>query len=328
VAKFRATERLELIHADLCGPITPATPGGKRYFLLMVDDLSRYMWLVLLSTKDEAEAAIRRIKAAAEVQSGCTLRTLRTDRGGEFTSRSFEEFCADTGVQRHLSAPYTPQHNGVVERRNQTVVATARSMLKGRGVPNTFWGEAVTTAVFLLNRSFTRAVDDKTPYELWHGKTPNLHFLRVFGCVVHVKAARPHLKKLEDRSRKMVLLGYEPGSKAYKVFDPLTQTVHVTRDAVFDEAASWSWENGGLEAVNSDFDVEYTLPQAAAPRGSAANPPTPERALDAHGATTPAPERAQSAHGTASPQTPATPQFHDAGDPQEPFRGVRDALQR
>jgi transposase InsO family protein len=131
VAKFRATERLELIHADLCGPITPATPGGKRYFLLMVDDFSRYMWLVLLSTKDEAEAAIRRIKAAAEVQSGCTLRTLRTDRGGEFTSRSFEEFCADRGVQRHLSAPYTPQHNGVVERRNQTVVATARSMLKG-----------------------------------------------------------------------------------------------------------------------------------------------------------------------------------------------------
>jgi hypothetical protein len=163
VAKFRATARLELIHADLCGPISPATPGGKRYFLLMVDDYSRYMWLVLLSTKDEADAAIRRIKAAAEVQSGCVLCTLRTDRGGEFTSRSFDEFCADNGVQRHLTAPYTPQHNGVVERRNQTVVATARSMLKGRGVPSMFWGEAVTTAVYLLNRSFTRAADCKTP---------------------------------------------------------------------------------------------------------------------------------------------------------------------
>lgn len=108
VAKFRATERLELVHADLCGPITPATPGGKRYFLLMVDDVSRFTWLVLLSTKDEAEAAIRRIKAATELQSGCQLRSLRTDRGGEFTSRSFEEFCADNGVQRHLSAPYSP----------------------------------------------------------------------------------------------------------------------------------------------------------------------------------------------------------------------------
>jgi transposase InsO family protein len=107
-AKFRARERLELVHADICGPITPATPGGKRYFLLMVDDVSRFMWLVLLSTKDEADAAIHRVKAAAELQSGCKLRTLRTDRGGEFTSRSFEEFCADNGVQRHLSAPYSP----------------------------------------------------------------------------------------------------------------------------------------------------------------------------------------------------------------------------
>jgi transposase InsO family protein len=107
VAKFRATERLELVHADLCGPITPPTPGGKRYFLLMVDDFSRFMWLVLLTTKDKAEAALPRVKASAEVQSGCTLLTLRTDRGGEFTSRSFEEFCANNGVQRHLTAPYS-----------------------------------------------------------------------------------------------------------------------------------------------------------------------------------------------------------------------------
>jgi transposase InsO family protein len=115
VAKFRATERLELVHADLCGPITPPTPGGKRYFLLMVDDFSRFMWLMLPTTKDEAEVAIHRVKAGAEVQSGCTLRTLRTDRGGEFTSRSFEEFCANNGVQRHLTAPYSPQQNGATK---------------------------------------------------------------------------------------------------------------------------------------------------------------------------------------------------------------------
>jgi hypothetical protein len=73
VTSYRASKKLELIHADLCGPITPATPDGKRYFLLMVDDLSRFMWLTLLLSKDEAESAIRHIKAAAEVQSGCTL---------------------------------------------------------------------------------------------------------------------------------------------------------------------------------------------------------------------------------------------------------------
>jgi transposase InsO family protein len=130
-------------------------PGGKRYFLLMVDDFSRYMWLMLLSTKDEAEAGIRCVKATAEVQTGCTLRTLHTNRGGEFTSRSFEDFCTDHEVQCHLSAPYSPQQNGMVERGNQMVVSTARSMLKAREVRNAFWGEAVTIAVYLLNRSFT-----------------------------------------------------------------------------------------------------------------------------------------------------------------------------
>jgi hypothetical protein len=125
-------------------------------------------------------------------------------------------------VQWHLTAPYSPQQNSVVERRNQTVVAVARSMLKGRGVPSTFWREAVMTAVYLLNRSSTRAVKNATPYERWHGTAPDLHHLRVFECVIHIKTARPNLKKLEDRSAKMVILGYEPGSKAYKVFDPLT----------------------------------------------------------------------------------------------------------
>ncbi|KAK1663428.1 hypothetical protein QYE76_051587 [Lolium multiflorum] len=89
VAKFRAAARIELIHADLYGPISPPMPGGKRYFLLLADDYSRFMWIAFLTTKDEAEMAIMRIKAAAEVQSGCILRTLRTDRGGEFNSRSF-----------------------------------------------------------------------------------------------------------------------------------------------------------------------------------------------------------------------------------------------
>jgi transposase InsO family protein len=101
-------ECLELVHADLYGPISPPMPGGKRYFLLMVDDFSRFMWLVLLTTKDEAEMAIHRVKAGAEVQSGCMLRMLRTNHGREFMSHSFEDFCTDNGVQRHLTASYLP----------------------------------------------------------------------------------------------------------------------------------------------------------------------------------------------------------------------------
>ena len=129
-SNYRAKNLLDLVHADLCGPIKPETPGGKKLFLLAVDDKSRYMWLVLLSSKDQAADAIIRLQVCAEAEAGHKLGTLRTDRGGEFTSRAFGEYCAMEGVQRHLTAPYTPQQNGVVERRNQTVLGMARSMLK------------------------------------------------------------------------------------------------------------------------------------------------------------------------------------------------------
>jgi transposase InsO family protein len=130
---------LELVHGDLCGPVTPATPGGRRYFLLLVDNVSRYMWAVLLDAKAAAADAIKRLQAAVEAECGCKLRVLRTDNGGEFTAAEFAAYYADEGIYRHFSAPYTPQQNGVVKRRNQTVVATARALLKQREMPAIYW---------------------------------------------------------------------------------------------------------------------------------------------------------------------------------------------
>ena len=109
MAKYHAKDALELIYGDLYRPITPATNGGRRYFLLLVDDCSRYMWLQLLMSKDEAAKAIKKFKARGEAESGKKLRVLRTDRGGEFTSVEFAAYCADQGVKRHHTAPYSPQ---------------------------------------------------------------------------------------------------------------------------------------------------------------------------------------------------------------------------
>jgi transposase InsO family protein len=152
---YRAEHVLDLVHGDLCGPITPATMSGNKYFLLIVDDNSRYMWIEVLRTKDEAFRFFRKIKAHAELQSGAKLRAFRSDRGGEFNSREFTSYCEELGIQRCTTAPYSPQQNGVVERRNQSVVEMARSLLKGMGVPSMFWGEAVRTAVHILNRRST-----------------------------------------------------------------------------------------------------------------------------------------------------------------------------
>jgi transposase InsO family protein len=131
--------------------VKSVTPGGRRYFLLFVDDATCYMWVVLLTAKSEASSAIKRIQVAAEKECGRKLRVLRTDNGGEFMAAEFAAYCANERITRHFSAPYTPQQNGVVERRNQTVVAMARALLKQRRMSVEFWGEAVVTAVYLQN---------------------------------------------------------------------------------------------------------------------------------------------------------------------------------
>jgi transposase InsO family protein len=262
VSSFRATGPLELLHGDLCGPISQATNAGKKYFLLLVDDFSRFMWIVLIRTKDEAFEAFLKVKAATEMELQLQVRSLCTNRGGEFISREFSAYCEEKGIKRFITAPYSPQPNGVVERRNQTVVAMARSLLKSKNLPNMFWGEAVTTAVYLLNRALTKSVTHKTPYEVFYGRKPNVAHLRTFGCIGHVKKATPHLTKLQDHIMKMVFIGYETSahSKAYRMYDPVAKKVHISRDVVFEEDKDWAWssEPSGKENTGEPFIVEFS----------------------------------------------------------------------
>jgi hypothetical protein len=219
--------------------------------LMLVDDMSRYMWLTLLCSKADAPAAIMTFQAKVERETGKKLKVLRTDNGGEFTSMQFGEYCAGESIQRHFSAPGMPQQNGIVERRNQMVVGTARSILRARNMPGHFWGEAVHTAVFLLNRAPTSALDGMTPFEAWHSKKPPVHFLKVFGCVAYVKKVRPHLSKLDDRGVKVVFISYQDDSKVYRLYDPIANRVHVSHDAIFAEDESWDW------GASSDVECEH-----------------------------------------------------------------------
>ena len=220
------------------------------------------MWVAMLCSKDRVADAIKEIKARAEVESGQKLGALRTDPGGEFTTHEFAEYCAGEGIHRQRTAPYSPQQNGVVERRNGTVVTAARSKLKAKGLPGRLWGEAVATAVYLLNRCPTKSVEGMTPFQAWHGKKPAVHHLRIFGCIAHVRNTSPHLKKLEDRSRKMIFIGYEARSKAYRAYDPTTNRVLVSRDIVFDEAAQWNWDSDTEKQISSGHDDVFTVEYA------------------------------------------------------------------
>ena len=121
------------------------------------------------------------------------------------------------------------------------MVAMARALLKQWGMPAKFWGEAVVTAVHLLNRSPTKSLKGKTPYEAWYKKKPKVHYLRIFGCIAHVKKAGPGISKLSDRSTKMVFVGYESGTKGYRVYDPVAKKLHISRDVIFEESRAWDW---------------------------------------------------------------------------------------
>jgi IS30 family transposase len=138
------------------------------------------MWVVVLDSKGEVVDAIRCAQAAAEAECSRKLRVLRTDNGGEFTTAEFMSYCVDDGV--HYSAPYSPQQNDIIEQRNQMVVGMARALLKQRGMPAVFWGEAVVMIVYILNRSPTKALNDRTPYKAWHGCKPAVSHLWVLAA--------------------------------------------------------------------------------------------------------------------------------------------------
>jgi hypothetical protein len=119
----------------------------------------------------------------------------------------------------------------------------ARCMMKSKRVPSCYWGEAVATAVYVLNRSPTKSLDGVTPYEAWHGKKPRVDHLRIFSCIGHVKKVGPGIKKLSDRSQKMVFIGYEAGTKGYRLLDLASRTLHISWDVIFEEDQAWDWKN-------------------------------------------------------------------------------------
>lgn len=202
--------------------------------------------------------------------------------------------------------------------------------MKAKGLPGVFWGEAVSTAVYLLNRSSSKGIAGKTPYKLWTGTTLAVHHLRTFGCVSHVKVTAPHQKKLDDRSRRMIFVGYELGSMAYRVYDPATRRVHISRDVIFDEGAQWAWPAG--DDIAEEFVIEE--PAAGEPavitttttttRAAASPPPSGSPPLAASSPAPATPSTAQAAASSPGALTPALQQGVEFATP--PGAGVSEHL--
>ncbi|CAL9003641.1 unnamed protein product [Prunus brigantina] len=255
-AKNRGYRTATTPNADICGPINPISNGKKRYLITFIDDFSRKTWVYFLVEKSEAFSTFKSYKARVEKETGTYIRSLRTDRGGEFTSQEFTNFCNEHGIHRQLTAAYTPQQNGVAERKNRTIMNMVRSMLAAKQIPKTFWPEAVNWTVHVLNRCPTFAVKNKTPEEAWSGHKPSVDYFRIFGCISHVHVPDNKRVKLDAKSFKCILLGVSEESKAYRLFNPLSNKIIVSRDVVFEEDQQWNWDDGHKQAILAELEWE------------------------------------------------------------------------
>ncbi|KAJ7976200.1 Retrovirus-related Pol polyprotein from transposon TNT 1-94 [Quillaja saponaria] len=237
----RATKPLQLIHTDVCGPIKPCSFGKNHYFFLFIDDYTRKTWVYFLKKKSKAFEVFKNFKALVEKESGHVIKSLRSDRGGKFTSNEFNIFCETQGIHRPLTVPRTPQQNGVAKRKNRTILNMARCLLKSKNMPKEFWAEAVSCVVYLSNRCPTKGVENQTPQEAWSGKKPNVSHLRIFGSIAYAHVPDQERSKLDDRSVKYVFIGYDSNSKWYKLYNPRNGKIIVSRDVEFNEDETWDW---------------------------------------------------------------------------------------
>ena len=240
--KHVSSSPLDYAHADLWGPAKPSTTGGGRYFLSIIDDYSRKLWIYILKEKSDAFINFKQWCKDVEKEKGRSLRCLRTDNGLEFLSKEFEEFCKDRGIKRHKTVPSNPQQNGVAERMNRTILERVRCMLFSSGMPKTFWGEAAVTAAKLINKSPSSAVEHETPDSKWYGKPGDYSTLRPFGCMAY---AHVRQSKLEPRALRCVMLGYPKGVKGFRLWclEPGNQKLLISWDVIFEETRMSSLRN-------------------------------------------------------------------------------------
>ncbi|GJY34808.1 retrotransposon protein, putative, ty1-copia subclass [Tanacetum coccineum] len=252
-----ATDLIGIIHTDVCGLLRHVSRQGASYFITFTDDYSRYGYVYLLKHKHEVFETFKVFKNEVENQLGKTIKALRSDRGGEYISQEFKDYLKDCGIVQQLTPPYTPQHNGVSERRNRTLLNMVRSMMNLTTLPLSFWDYALESATRILNMVPTKKVD-KTPYELWYGKVPNLSYLKVWGCEALVKRDTPD--KLQQRSVKCIFIGYPKETMGYYFYFPPENKIVVARYAEFFEKNLITQEVSGRAEGLEEIQDEDTSP--------------------------------------------------------------------
>ncbi|GJY60158.1 retrovirus-related pol polyprotein from transposon TNT 1-94 [Tanacetum coccineum] len=250
--------------------------NGKKYVLVIVDDYTRFGWVRFLRTKDETPQVIEKFIVKTQRALNATVRFVRTDNGTEFVNKTLDGWFESVGISHETSVPRSPQQNGVVERRNRTLMEAARTMLIFAKAPLFLWAEAVATACYTLNRSLVHTLHGKTYYELLKGKKPNLQYFRVFGSLCYPTNDYDDVGKLKAKADIGIFVGYAPTKKAYRIYNKRTrkiqETVHVAFDELTEGLTSVQTSSGlapqQMTSVPNSTELELTALQSGRSRSA------------------------------------------------------------
>jgi Integrase core domain len=208
----------ELVYSNVWGPAPIISYNDYRYYVIFIDDFSKITWLYLMKNKSEVFSHFVTFTNLVETQYNKKIKILCTDNGTEFINQSFLNFINSKGIIHQTSCVYTPQQNGISERKNRHLLEMTRALLFQNNVPKFFWSEAVLTAAYLINRLPSVNLKFKSPLEILYGRKINIDHLRVFGCICYVHKNK--VDKLDYTSTKEIFLGYSIFKKGYKCYDP------------------------------------------------------------------------------------------------------------
>jgi transposase InsO family protein len=246
----KRTQTLHTVHSDVCGPISPPTSEGYKYFVTFTDDATRFCHVYFMRRKDEVETCFKMYHKSVERSTGFKIQELYSDNGGEYKSNSLQNYCSSNGIKQSFTTPHSPQLNGVAESMNRILWSKARAALLESKIPHRFWHHAISWALTTRNMTHHSKLI-ASPYQLWVSRKPNLRHLRVFGSDCYVKQVNA-TSKMEPRATKMIFVGYNEDFTGYVVMDA-RGTTSVRRNVSINEGIFTA--SSLLDAANNSNDL-------------------------------------------------------------------------
>ena len=261
IQPYKESSPFSMIHSDIWGPSRIKNVTGTRWFVSFIDDHTRLTWVFLMKEKSETSQIFKNFKNMIQTQFQSKIQILKSDNARDYFNSILGEFLAQEGIVHLSSCVDTPQQNGIAERKNRHLLEVARSLMFSMNVPKLFWGQAVLTAAYLINRMPSRVLKFQTPCQTLLKSFPTTRLIstvppKIFGCSVFVHINQQHRSKLDPRSLKCIFLGYSSNQKGYKCYSPVTRKFYNSMDVTFFETQPYYPKND-IQGENSTQEYQF-----------------------------------------------------------------------